>query len=371
MSKELDKWWLNYKLPDYDKIIENIKNSQEKNAAIIRGEYEDEETEETDINIDDMQDVKVRDLKQVRDTQFVPSQEYLDSMPDIQNSPYAPTIPIERVGIHDFHMPLKVTQKDGGAQEVQASITGMVSLEADKAGINMSRIIRTAYKSIDDVFDIDRLCDVLTNYKRDLDAFEAHIIMKFRYRLWQEALRSVKENGEKEGGWQYYDVTFDVDLDRDGLFRKVMYLDFVYSSACPCSTALSKHAAMTREIYAIPHSQRSVARIAIEFDEKIWIEDLVDACREALVTETLVFCKRQDEQAFAELNGYQPKFVEDAARIIATLLNKNSKVLDFKVVVSHLESLHSHNAIAVILKGLPTSEFCADVTYEEFKSLIK
>lgn len=316
-------------------------------------------------------DIKVIDLKRVNDKNFIPDQEYLDSMPDIQNSPYAPTIPIERVGIHGFHMPLIVRQRDGGQQEVQASITGMVSLEADKAGINMSRIIRTAYKSLDDALDIDKLCEVLTNYKRDLDAFEAHIIMKFRYRLWQEALRSVKEDGTKEGGWQYYDVTFDVDLNKAGEFRKVMYVDFVYSSACPCSMALSKHAALERGVYGIPHSQRSVARIAIEFYDFIWIEDIIDACREALVTETLVFCKRQDEQAFAELNGYQPKFVEDAARIIATTLNDNLFINDYKVVISHLESLHSHNAISVILKGLPGSKFTTDVSYAEFESLTR
>lgn len=316
-------------------------------------------------------EIKVNELRHEADRDFQPTPEYLASMPDIQNSPYAPTIPIERVGIHSFHMPLRVQEKGGGSQEVQATITGMVSLEADKAGINMSRIIRTAYKSIDDVFDIDRLCDVLTNYKKDLQSFEAHIIMKFRYRLWQEALRSVKEDGTKEGGWQYYDITFDVDLDRKGQFRKVMYLDFVYSSACPCSAALSHHAAITRGVYGIPHSQRSVARMAIEFDEKIWIEDLVEACRENLLTETLVFCKRQDEQAFAEFNAAQPKFVEDAARIIATMLNHMDSVLDYKVVISHAESLHSHNAIAVILKGNPNSKFTADVTFDELQSLIK
>lgn len=314
-------------------------------------------------------DIKVTELKQHYDKDFAPSREYLDSMPDIQNGPYAATYPIERVGIHDFHMPLKVTQRDGGTQEVQASITGMVSLEANKAGINMSRIIRTAYKSIDDVFSIDRLCQVLKDYKKDLDTFDAHIIMKFRYRMWQNALRSVKEDGTAEGGWQYYDVTFDVNLDRAGNFRKVMYLDFVYSSACPCSTELSKHAALTRGIYGIPHSQRSVARIGIEFDEMVWIEDVVEACRASLTTEVLVFCKRQDEQAYSELNGAQPKFVEDAIRILSHMLNTMMHVNDFKVICSHLESLHGHDAIAVTTKGLTDSKFTPEISFDELQAL--
>lgn len=320
-----------------------------------------------------MNDIKVKELKHEYDANFVPSQEYLDSMPDLQNSPYTSLYPIERVGIHGFHMPLFVKRKNtGAAQEVVAEITGMVSLEANKAGINMSRIIRTAYGTFGTEFSVDKLCEVLTNYKKDLDTFDAHIIVKFPYRMWQDALRSVKELGKvKEGGWQYYDVCFDVTLNKDGVFRKIMYLDFVYSSACPCSTHLSEHAALTRGVYGIPHSQRSVARIAVEFDKMIWIEDLVEVCREALTTETLVFCKRQDEQAFAEKNGAQPKFVEDAIRLLSDALNNMDKVKDFKIICSHLESLHSHNAIAVTTKGLPGSKFDAQITVAELESMVK
>lgn len=314
-------------------------------------------------------DIKVSELSRQYEADFRPSREYLDSMPDLQNSPYSTTVPIERVGIHGFHMPLKVRQKDYSTQEVQATITGMVSLDADKAGINMSRIIRTAYKSMDEDFSIDRLCQVLSDYKRDLNTMEAHILLKFQYRLWQNALRSVKEDGTPEGGWQYYDITFDVNLNKHGQFRKVMYVDFVYSSACPCSTALTEHAAYTRGKYGIPHSQRSVAKVGVEFDKMIWIEDVVESMRKSLTTETLVFCKRQDEQDFALANGAQPKFVEDAARLIYKGLNTIPEVRDFKVIISHLESLHSHDAIAVITKGLPDSKFTAEVSFEEFEAL--
>lgn len=313
--------------------------------------------------------IKVSELKREYDETFVPSQEYLDSMPDIQNSPYQSFYPIERVGIHGFHMPMIVSQKEGGTQEVMATITGMVSLEANKAGINMSRIIRTAYKSMGDQLSVDRLCQVLSDYKKDLQTFDAHIIIKFPYRIWQNALRSVDDMGLPEGGWQYYDVAFDINLDRDGNFRKQMILDFVYSSACPCSTELSNHAALQRGVYGIPHSQRSVARIAIEFDEIVWIEDLVKSMQNALKTEVLVFCKRQDEQAFAELNGANVKFVEDAIRLISHELNQIPEVLDFKVICSHLESLHGHDAIAVITRGMINSKYTPEITFDELQSM--
>lgn len=316
-------------------------------------------------------DVKVAELSHEYDASFRPSKNYLSSMPDIQNTAGASIhMPINMVGISNFLMPLQVIQKDGSQQEVQASVSGTVSLEAEKAGINMSRIIRTAYSSINNALSIDRLCEVLTNYKRDLETFDAHIILKFPYRMWQNSLRSRNEDGTLNGAWHYYDIVFDVNLDRNGKFTKRMYLDFVYSSACPCSTALSEHAALSRGKYGIPHSQRSVARIGLEFDKMIWIEDVVYACRKALTTEVQTFVKREDEQAFAELNGAQTKFVEDAIRILADMCEKIPRVKDYKIVCSHNESLHPHNAIAVYVKGLEGG-FTQDVSYDELMSLVK
>lgn len=314
-------------------------------------------------------DVKVSDLKHEYDGCFIPSQEYLDSMPDLQNSDFV-GIPIDFVGIQNFHVPIRIKEKNGDTQEVMASITGTVSLDANHAGINMSRIIRSFYKSKDDIFDINHVEKVLRDYQKDLKTFDAHILMNFKYRIWQESLRSVDENGHKNGGWQYYNVTFDCNLDVTGEFKKIMHFDYIYSSACPCSTALSQHAALQRGIYGIPHSQRSIARVSVEFNELIWIEDLLQMCNDALTTETLVFCKREDEQAFAEKNGAQPKFVEDAIRLLAEECNKNPMMVDYKIICSHQESLHSHNAVAVITKGIKNSIFNHHVTLGEWQSMM-
>jgi GTP cyclohydrolase I len=67
--------------------------------------------------------------------------------------------------------------------------------------------------------------------------------------------------------------------------------------------------------------------------------------------------KREDEQAFAELNAANPIFVEDAARLFAEALLQDPRVGDFRVVASHQESLHSHDAVSVLTEG-PT--FAAD-----------
>ncbi len=73
--------------------------------------------------------------------------------------------------------------------------------------------------------------------------------------------------------------------------------------------------------------------------------------RAAVPTETQVMVKREDEQAFAELNAANPIFVEDAARSFAASLLADQRVGDFRVVASHQESLHSHDAVSVLTEG--------------------
>ena len=154
-------------------------------------------------------------------------------------------------------------------------------------------------------------------------------------------------------GYQYYDIALEL-VERDGVRQKLVHLDYVYSSTCPCSLELSEHARVTRNQLATPHSQRSVARLSVEVNcdaDCLWFEDLIDMARAAVPTETQVMVKREDEQAFAELNAANPIFVEDAARLFAEQLQRDPRVGDFRVLASHQESLHSHDAISVLVEG--------------------
>lgn len=301
------------------------------------------------------------------DTNVKVTEQYIETLPDLQNGPSSliqgAPVAIQQVGIHNFRLPLKYKCRNGEFITLETSVTGTVSLEAHKKGINMSRIMRSFYDYKDKVFSLDVIGDVLQHYKGKLNSFDARIMMKISYPIIQHSLRSDNE------GYQYYDVTLEGDLDNQGKLKKYMHFDFVYSSACPCSYELSQHAEKYRNRAVVPHSQRSVARISIQFDECVWIEDLHELCVDALKTETQVVVKREDEQAFAELNGSYLKFVEDAVRLIYSRLNEDARIKDFKVVASHQESLHSHDAIAVIVKGIHNG-FRPGVPREVYNSLI-
>ena len=310
--------------------------------------------------------IKYNEPNREYDSKYKPTKEDIETFPDLQNGPSSliqgSPVEIQQVGIHNFRLPLKYRKKDGGEIELETKVTGTVSLEAHKKGINMSRIMRSFYEFKNDVFSIDKLETVLSSYKDKLKSFDAKVALKFSYPIIQPSLRSGLE------GYQYYDVTLEGNLDKSGVLKKIIHFDFVYSSACPCSYELAEFARKYRNKATVSHSQRSVTRISIEFDELVWIEDLKEMCDKALHTETQVIVKREDEMAFAELNGSYLKFVEDAARLLYEQLVEDKRVKDFRVICSHQESLHSHDAVSVILA--PNSKFCADVPHELWSSLI-
>jgi len=306
-------------------------------------------------------------IKRGYDTKFRSNAAYRATLPDMMEAAHdaiqGANVPIQQVGIHNFKLPLKYRTKGGKTLTLETSVTGTVSLEAELKGINMSRIMRTFYEHKDGVTTGEWMGKILKGYLRKVETKDARLKIAFSYPMVRESLRSGLE------GYQFYNVAFEGVMNRDGRYRRFIHFDFVYSSACPCSAELSEHARDKRGAYTVPHSQRSKARITVEEVEgkKIWIEDIHALCLRALQTETQVMVKREDEQAFAELNGAYLKFVEDAARLLYKEFDADKRIADFRIACSHLESLHSHDAVSVICKGVKDG-FKAD--FMDFGSLL-
>lgn len=283
--------------------------------------------------------------------EFTVDEAYKASLPDLQNGPESlirgAKRQIQHVGISNFRLPIRFHSRDGGDLRLETSVTGTVSLEAGKKGINMSRIMRTFYAHAEKTFSFAVIEAALNDYKVDLDSFDARIQMRFSFPVKVPSLRSGLE------GYQYYDIALEL-IEINGKVKKIIHLDYVYSSTCPCSLELAEHARQMRGQLATPHSQRSVARISVQTipgEDCLWFEDLIDICRAAVPTETQVMVKREDEQAFAELNAANPIFVEDAARLFYEGLKKDDRVDDFRIIASHQESLHSHDAVSILTEG--------------------
>jgi len=280
-------------------------------------------------------------------------------MPDIYG------IDIDKVGINRFRIPMTFRHKDGTVMNHDVIASMYIHFPKGKAGINMSRLYEILQQeAIGHEVNHGLFKKILGRYRRDMRDHDdeayykaAYLKLKFNYALKQKALKS------ENWGWQYYHCELEGQEEAQGDIKMFLTVCYEYSSTCPCSLSMSKQYEQEHALSktsegngtAVPHSQRSQARCTarIPFGQDFFIEDLVDLLREAIPTETQSFVKRPDEQAFAVLNAQNPMFVEHATRRLSRVLNRDKRILDWVVSVEHWESLHSHNAVAVIRKGIP------------------
>lgn len=301
----------------------------------------------------------------------------LREMPDIANEE-RPSVggKLEWVGMNDIELPVRIEDDQGNMIQSTARVTACVNLiDPEVRGIHMSRL----YLHLDQTFQERPLtpCALRQMLRSFLDSHaglsdRALVRVDFDYVIRRKALQS------DNVGWRRYPVSM-IGILEDQEFSLEMGLEVLYSSTCPCSAALARqliqqqfekdfdssrpvdfnqvHAWLGTEegILATPHSQRSAAELRVRLTptfQMFPIIELIDAVENSLKTPVQATVKREDEQAFTLLNGRNLMFCEDAGRRIQTALNDDDRVLDFWVRCTHYESLHPHNAVSVITKGI-------------------
>ena len=173
-------------------------------------------------------------------------------------------------------------------------------------------------------------------------------MMRLSYPMLKRSLRSGLE------GYQYYNVALEMTKTEPRPPGASSTSTTSIPRPAPARSSSSEHARRTRNQIATPHSQRSVARVSVELvgSEVLWFEDLVDLCNAAIPTETQVMVKREDEQAFAELNGSHADLRRGRrAPALRQPGDPTARIGDFRVVASHQESLHSHDAVSFLTMG--------------------
>lgn len=277
---------------------------------------------------------------------------YTDDLPDPQIDPILPgaRVPIRKVGIAPVDLPVKLKSKSGGTKLLQAEASLYCSLDDPNAkGLNLSRLYLLMHEKIKDNLSLDGMEEALKELAEKQGSDNAYCKLRFKYPMHQKALRSKGLEGH---------IAYATVLEgqfRGGEYHWYLTIDYVYSSTCPCSFELAHDAKTKRQAAANAHSQRSIMKVKVKFNKEdiIWIEDLVQLCRDNIPTEVQIVVKRRDEQAFAELNGANLLFSEDVCRIMYKALDEwydAKRISDFSIVVSHEESLHPWNAIAVTSK---------------------
>lgn len=300
------------------------------------------------------------------------------AMPDVAKQPHTgPKGTLNWVGMSQIELPLFVQNQQGGRIQMLARVQAYVNLtDPNSKGIHMSRL----YVALDNMLAMQDLTpEVLRNtIHQFVDSHQglsdaAYLECRFDYFERRNSLLS------DNSGWKNYPVRVAASL-RKGQIDTEISVEVPYSSTCPCSAALARqliqegfretfgHDATTVDaqsvydwlgtpqgIRATPHSQRSIAQVKVKLGEKVRnlpITSLIDCVEHALQTPVQATVKREDEQEFARLNAANLMFCEDAARRIKSALNADISVRDFWVRVNHMESLHAHDAVSVVVKGI-------------------
>ncbi|MEQ9460008.1 MAG: GTP cyclohydrolase FolE2 [Phycisphaeraceae bacterium] len=257
-----------------------------------------------------------------------------DAMPDVQGARDERNISINRVGVKGVRYPITLLdRKTGGEQHTVAQVNMYVALPASQKGTHMSRFLEvlnkhhTAIRS-DDVMAMCR------EMKERLNAEEAHLELSFPYFIDKPAPVS------GQVGKIDVEVTFSCS-------STTIADDFVLgvkvpaTSLCPCSKEISKYGA---------HNQRCemTVEVRVAEDAIVWVEDLVAVAEQSASTQVFSVLKRPDEKFVTEAAYDNPKFVEDIVRDLAIALEQDDRVTWYRVDSENFESIHNHNAFAVI-----------------------
>lgn len=298
------------------------------------------------------------------------------AMPDIaKEAEPAVAGSLDWVGMDEIDVPVRLAGDAGTSVQSAARVAAYVNLtQPDVRGIHMSRL----YLHVDKALSAEPLtpCSIRRLLRDFLESHaelsdRAMVRIAFDHLLRRPALKS------ENSGWKSYPVCITGIMEK-GQFILELRCEVVYASTCPCSAALARQLIQERfgadfargktldydavvawlgseeGICATPHSQRSVAEVRVRLAPSFGfpIVDLIDAIEAALKTPVQTAVKREDEQAFALLNGENLMFCEDAARRIQSTLSSDECITDFWIRASHHESLHPHNAVAVATKGV-------------------
>lgn len=287
----------------------------------------------------------------------------------LQNKTSLDTLPLDWVGMGTISSVVRIFE---GTRELNlpVQIQAFVNLISDSRGIHMSRIYKELQDfSVNKEFSFLQLKELSEKVLQSQGAISDSVKLEFGMKLplVQTTLKSQQE----------YQKTYPIKVKvvKTKMAEEVsINFQIDYSSTCPQSAALSHEVIMKslksqtwasvqqlvnyieeQGLMATPHAQRSTLDLQVTwpfeaFDSSIvfmdFVGDFIAQIETVLGTPTQGVVKRADEQEFAVLNAKNLMFCEDAARKVKSFLKSQKKIKSYYGRVTHIESLHSHDAVA-------------------------
>ncbi len=258
----------------------------------------------------------------------------MQELKDTQNERDDRCLPIDRVGVKGLRFPVEVSDKGGSVQRTVATVSLAVDLPAHFKGTHMSRFVE-ALHAHGGCLDVHSILSLPRELHSRLEARKSHVGIQFPFFLSKAAPVSGKL------GMVDYEVRFEIEATAAGITDFVVTVMVPVATLCPCSKAISDRGA---------HNQRGLVTYAVRSSKPIWIEDLIALVERSASCELYSILKRVDEKAVTERAFDNPVFVEDLVRNVASRSNAHRTITWYRIEAENYESIHNHNAYAVIEK---------------------
>ncbi len=260
----------------------------------------------------------------------------MKELPDTQNNEDTRNIAIDRVGVKALRFPVEIQDKDKSSQRTVATVAMAVDLPSHFKGTHMSRFVEVL-NDHGQCLTVREMAKLPKEMLTRLEAERAHVELEFPF------FRSKPAPVTKKEGMMDYVVKFDVEATTSGKVDFTVTVTVPVTTLCPCSKAISQYGA---------HNQRGEVTLSVKFAEPVWVEDLIDLVETSASAELYSLLKRPDEKFVTEQAYENPVFVEDLVRNVAVKVKAQPLITWFKVEAENFESIHNHNAYAMIEGGV-------------------
>ncbi|MBX3591097.1 MAG: GTP cyclohydrolase FolE2 [Burkholderiaceae bacterium] len=251
---------------------------------------------------------------------------------DVQSQRDDRQIAIDAVGVHGLRHPLTI-QSGTVLLPTIATVTMTVGLGAHLRGTHMSRFVELLEAQSDPV-DQRRFGTMVQAMVNRLEADSGAIDLRFPWFVIKHApVSGARSRLDHEVRWH--------GRLHEGRYTFRMGVRVPVTSLCPCSRAISDYGA---------HNQRSIVSIEAELAAQTPIDELVAIAERNASCEIYGLLKRGDEKYVTERAYDNPRFVEDLVRNVAADLDRDSRVVRYRVEAENFESIHNHSAFARVVR---------------------
>jgi len=264
-------------------------------------------------------------------------------MEDTQSQPDQRNVRIPRVGIRGLRYPVTIQRPDGSLFSTSVTAALTTDLAATERGTHMSRFVTLLHEHRHGITPAS-LLTMARQLRARLGATESQITLQLPW--------FIEKNAPVTGqpGYLDYEVTWDAAVfsgpdspSGPGSVDRLLTTVIVpIATLCPCSKAISERGA---------HNQRGELTLTVAGTSHLWPDDLIRLAESAASCELYSVLKRPDEKAVTETAYDNPVFVEDVVRNAAVAARAHPAIHAFRITVENFESIHHHNAYAMVEEG--------------------